>query len=86
MPSLTETGTLPSGVTFKDNGNGTATLSGAPATGTAGSYALTFKAHNGVGTDASQSFTLTVNAAGQPQHSPASAARHLQWGRQEVLR
>ena len=62
-PSLTETGTLPGGVTFLDNGNGTATLSGSPVTGTAGSYPLTIKAHNGVGTDASQAFTLTVNQA-----------------------
>ena len=63
-PSLTETGTLPSGVTFVDNGNGTAKLSGTPAAGTAGSYPLTLKAHNGVGTDASQAFTLTVNGGG----------------------
>src|SRR5262249_12726864 len=60
-PSLTETGPLPNGVTFKDNGNGTATLGGTPAAGTAGSYPITIKAHNGVGTDASQAFTLTVN-------------------------
>jgi hypothetical protein len=62
-PSLTETGALPSGVTFKDNGNGTATLSGTPGVGTGGTYSLTIKAHNGVGTDASQAFTLTVNQA-----------------------
>ena len=59
-PSLSETGALPSGVTFKDNGNGTGTLSGTPASGTAGNYPLTFTASNGVGTAASQSFTLTV--------------------------
>ena len=62
-PSLTETGTLPSGVTFKDNGNGTATLSGTPATVTTGRYTFTITAHNGVGSDASQSFTLTVGSA-----------------------
>ena len=59
-PTLTETGTLPSGVTFSSS-NGTGTLSGTPAAGTAGSYPLTFAASNGVGTAASQSFTLTVN-------------------------
>jgi hypothetical protein len=59
-PSLSETGALPNGVTFNDNGNGTATLGGTPAAGTAGSYPITIKAHNGVGTDASQSFTLRV--------------------------
>src|SRR5579862_646224 len=63
-PSLTETGSLPSPVTFKDNGNGTATLSGTPAAGTAGSYPITIKASNGVGTAATQSFTLTVNGSG----------------------
>ncbi|HXA28126.1 MAG TPA: putative Ig domain-containing protein [Candidatus Angelobacter sp.] len=62
-PSLTETGTLPSGVSFTDNGNGTGTLSGNPATGTGGVYHISFKAHNGVGGDATQSFTLTVNEA-----------------------
>src|SRR5262249_39302305 len=35
-PSLTEAGTLPNGVTFKDNGNGTATLGGTPAAGSGG--------------------------------------------------
>jgi hypothetical protein len=62
-PSLTETGTLPSGVTFVDNGNGTGKLSGTPASGTAGSYPITFTASNGVGSNATQNFTLTVNTA-----------------------
>jgi hypothetical protein len=62
-PSLTETGVLPSGVTFTDNGNGTATLAGTPAAGTSGTYSLTIKAHNGIGTDATQTFTLTVDQA-----------------------
>jgi hypothetical protein len=65
-PALSESGALPSGVTFHDNGNGTGTLSGTPASGTAGSYAITFKASNGVGTAATQSFTLTVNNGGTP--------------------
>jgi len=63
-PTLTETGALPSGVTFKDNGNGTATLGGTPASGSGGSYTLTITASNGVGSAASQSFTLTVNGGG----------------------
>ena len=45
---------------FTDNGDGTATLTGMPAAGSAGSYALTFTATNGVGTPASQNFTLMV--------------------------
>ena len=71
-PSLTETGSLPSGVTFADNGNGTATLSGTPAASSGGIYSLTIKAHNGAGADASQSFTLTVNQA--PVITSASSA------------
>ena len=47
-PAISETGALPSGVTFTDNGNGTATLAGTPAAGTAGSYPLTISAANGV--------------------------------------
>ena len=58
-----ETGTLPSGVTFTDNGDGTATLAGTPAAGTAGTYSLTITASNGVGPDATQTFTLTVDVA-----------------------
>ena len=56
-------GDLPSGVTFADNGNGTASLSGTPATGTGGSYPITITADNGVGNPGSQSFTLTVDEA-----------------------
>ena len=67
-PALSESGALPSGVTFTDNGNGTATLAGTPAAGTAGTYPLTITAANGVSPDASQSFTLTVAAA---QTAPA---------------
>ncbi len=62
-PSLSESGTLPTGVTFTDNGNGTATLSGTPAAGTAGVYNLTVTASNGVGSNATQAFTLTVDQA-----------------------
>jgi len=62
-PTLSETGALPGGVTFVDNGDGTATLSGTPAAGTGGSYPLSIKAHNGSGADAVQSFTLTINEA-----------------------
>jgi hypothetical protein len=60
-PSLSETGAVPSGVTFVDNGDGTAKLSGTPASGTGGTYSISIKAHNGIGTDATQTFTLTVD-------------------------
>ncbi len=60
--TLTETGKLPAGVTFKDNGNGTATLAGTPAAGSGGSYPITLTARNPVGT-ATQPLALTVNQA-----------------------
>jgi hypothetical protein len=59
-PSITGTGALPSGVTFNDNGNGTATLSGTPAAGTGGVYAITFTAQNGIAPNATQNFSLTI--------------------------
>jgi hypothetical protein len=55
---------LPSGVTFVDNGDGTATLAGTPPAGSTGSYPFTVAATNGVAPAGSQSFTLTVGVAG----------------------
>jgi Bacterial Ig domain/Putative Ig domain len=57
---LSESGSLPNGVSFIDNGDGTATLSGTPVTGSAGTYPIVITAGNGVSPDATQSFTLTV--------------------------
>ena len=55
-PTVTESGALPSGVTFNA---ATGVLGG---TATAGaSFPVTFTAQNGVGAAATQSFTLTVN-------------------------
>jgi hypothetical protein len=63
-PSITRGGVaLPSGVNFIDNGNGTGTLSGTPAAGTGGTYAITFTATNVAGSSPTQNFTLTVNDA-----------------------
>jgi hypothetical protein len=59
--ALSQTGLLPSGVTFTDNSDGTGTLSGTPAAGTGGVYSISLKANNGVGGIATQSFTLTVD-------------------------
>ncbi len=70
-PSFTESGTLPSGVTFANNGNGTATLAGTPAAGTAGTYSLTITATNSGGKQ-SQTFTLTVTTG--PSFTSAAKA------------
>jgi CSLREA domain-containing protein len=59
--TITKTGTLPAGVTFTDNGNGTATLAGTPTA--AGAFPLTLTASNGVAPDGTQPFTLTVTPA-----------------------
>jgi alpha-tubulin suppressor-like RCC1 family protein len=62
-PDVGETGALPSGLQFTDNDNGTATISGTPDVTGAGPTTLTLTAHNGFPPDASQSFTLIVDAA-----------------------
>ena len=69
-PNLSEdaTDTLPAGVTFNPV---TGVLGGTPATGTAGTYTLHFHAANGIGANASQTFTLTVNAITTTLTSPS---------------
>jgi hypothetical protein len=78
-PSLSDTcaASLPSGVTFVDNGNGTATLSGTPAASTNGTYSYPVcisasNTFNGTTNTSTQSFTLTVDQA--PAITSASAA------------
>jgi hypothetical protein len=61
-PTLSRSGSLPSGVTYTDNHNGTATISGVPAAGSGGTYTDTITATNCAGSP-SQTITLTV---GQP--------------------
>jgi Ca2+-binding RTX toxin-like protein len=63
VAAITESGPLPAGVTFTDNGNGTATLAGTAAAGTGGSYVLTITAANGSLPNASETFTLSVRQA-----------------------
>ena len=58
-PGITEAGALPLGITFANNGNGTATLSGDATV--SGTYTVTITASNGDSPNATQSFTLTVN-------------------------
>ncbi len=45
-----------------DNGDGTATLAGTPASGSAGTYHLTLRVSNGVGSAVTQNVTVTVDA------------------------
>ena len=70
VPVLSRTGALPAGVTFTDNGNGTATIAGTPGAASGGTYALTITASNGVGVNATQGFTLSVTGA--PQFTSAA--------------
>jgi hypothetical protein len=58
--SITESGTLPTGITFTDNGNGTATLSGQASTTNNGLYALTITATNSAGST-TQTMYLSVD-------------------------
>jgi large repetitive protein len=60
--TISRTGTLPSGVTFTDNLDNTATIAGTPAAGTQTSspYAWVITAANGTPPDATQNFTFNV--------------------------
>jgi LPXTG-site transpeptidase (sortase) family protein len=66
VSSISMSGSLPAGVIFTDNLNGTATLAGTPDIGTEGVYNLTLTATNGIPPDAVQAFTLTVDKALPP--------------------
>jgi sugar lactone lactonase YvrE len=64
-PTLAAVGTLPVGVNFTDNGDGTATLSGTPGDRSVGSYPITITASNGFSPDQTQNLVLTVAKASQ---------------------
>jgi hypothetical protein len=72
--SITHTGALPTGVSFTDNNDGTASLAGTPAAGTGGAYPLTITANNGVTPDANQSFILTVFEVPTPTPTATATA------------
>lgn len=61
VPGSTSTEQLPSGVSFKDNNDGTGTLSGEPETDNTIDYHITFIADNKINPPVTQIFTLTVN-------------------------
>jgi hypothetical protein len=62
-PALGESGFLGGHLSFLDNGDGSATLSGTPLPGSAGVYPFKIVATNGVPPDATQTFTLTIARA-----------------------
>jgi hypothetical protein len=72
-PVLTKSGALPIGVTFVDDADGTATLTGTPEAGTGGTYPFSVTAANGVGPGASTDYDLTVNEA--PELTSAATGR-----------
>ena len=57
---VTESGSLPAGVSFTATGTGDATLAGTPGPGTSGTYPLVITAANGGAPTAVQDFALTV--------------------------
>lgn len=62
VPGLSETGALPAGVAFMDNGDGTGSLSGTAAQGSGGIHDIKIIASVN-GFESSQDFVLTVNQA-----------------------
>jgi titin len=70
-PSITESGRLPRGLTFTDNGDGTASIHGKPAPGSHGTYHVTITAANGQGSPATQQLALFVAPGPRPK-----AVRH----------
>jgi Bacterial Ig domain/Right handed beta helix region/Immunoglobulin I-set domain len=71
--SITRTGNLPAGVTFVNNNDGTATLSGTPGPLTGGTYPFTIGANNGVTATVNQNFVLTVVGI-TPSPTPTATA------------
>jgi hypothetical protein len=71
-PSLTETGHIPTGLMFVDNGNGTGTLSGTPVVFGGGLFPITITAKNGVGSAVTQNFTIILQQP--PSFTSANSA------------
>ena len=60
-PTLSLHGVLPKGIAFRDNTDGSASLSGTPILGSEGIYSLSLTASNGMAPDSVQIFSLTVD-------------------------
>jgi hypothetical protein len=74
---MTKAGALPQGLTWTDNGNGTATLAGTPGVNQGGVYDLSFTAASSAGT-VTQAFTLTVDQAPAITSASSATATHGQ--------
>lgn len=74
--ALTETGTLPTGLSFVDNGDGTGTISGTPTGSASGVYTVTITASNGIGAPATQTFTFTIDQAPAITSAANATATH----------
>lgn len=74
--AISVVGSLPLGLSFTDNGDGTATLAGTATVGSGGSYPLTVTATNGVLTDAVQTLTLTVKDSPVITTQPVAVTVH----------
>jgi hypothetical protein len=74
-PAMTESGALPQGLTWADNGDGTATLAGTPTMNQGGVYTLTLTATNSLGSF-EQTFTLTVDQAPAITSAATASAAH----------
>jgi hypothetical protein len=62
VPRISRRGRLPAGVSFANNGDGTATISGTPGQAAAGRYPLKLTARSHAGT-ATQAFALAITGA-----------------------
>ena len=74
-PTFSESGALPTGVTFTSAG----VLSGTPAFGTAAEYNIVITATNGVGSPVTQNFKLVVDKI-QPTFSTLTASQTITYG------
>jgi hypothetical protein len=75
--TIAETGTLPTGLTFTDNGNGTATLAGTVAAAAAGSYPITVTVTPAGGTAIPFTYTLLVPALVLQYTQPTTITRGI---------
>jgi hypothetical protein len=73
-PTIMQTGTLPQGLTFASPSAGTATITGMPATGTAGSYPVSITATNSSGSTATLPLVITVNPSSAPLFTSGTSA------------